>query len=232
MDSHPIATPEQHAHELEALELTRHPIVVEAFGRVRELVKQHIPVVVVSHQLDAIQSLCTHAMLLDRGSVVELGSPAACIATYLKGVGAVPHEAGDGPVRIEALQMEQPAVASGGTITMTLECEVRADKRVDSESVRVRVRMAASGALLCETDSVDLGMATPVEGPFSVSLTLQMNVPRGLYIVESLIWNRIRGRESFIGPTHYLEVTAGVPFAGTVQMNPTVRIAKATSRPA
>jgi hypothetical protein len=36
MDFHPIATPEQHAHELEALELTRHPIVAEAFSRVRE----------------------------------------------------------------------------------------------------------------------------------------------------------------------------------------------------
>jgi hypothetical protein len=36
MESHPIATPEQHAHELEALALTRHPIVAEAFARVRE----------------------------------------------------------------------------------------------------------------------------------------------------------------------------------------------------
>lgn len=36
MSSHPIATPEQHAHELEALALTRHPIVREAHDRVRE----------------------------------------------------------------------------------------------------------------------------------------------------------------------------------------------------
>jgi len=36
MADHPIATPEQHAHELEALELTRHPIVKEAHERVRK----------------------------------------------------------------------------------------------------------------------------------------------------------------------------------------------------
>ena len=36
MGSHPIATPEQHAHEREALALTRHPVVRQAFERVRE----------------------------------------------------------------------------------------------------------------------------------------------------------------------------------------------------
>ena len=36
MASHPIATAEQHAHELEALELTRHPVVAQAYDRVRE----------------------------------------------------------------------------------------------------------------------------------------------------------------------------------------------------
>ncbi len=34
--SHPIATPEQHAHELAALELTAHPTVKKAYDRVRD----------------------------------------------------------------------------------------------------------------------------------------------------------------------------------------------------
>jgi hypothetical protein len=37
MDPHPIATPEQHAHERQALELTQHPTVKAAFERVRKL---------------------------------------------------------------------------------------------------------------------------------------------------------------------------------------------------
>jgi hypothetical protein len=36
MDSHPIATPEQHEHELEALELIEHPTVKKAYDRVRD----------------------------------------------------------------------------------------------------------------------------------------------------------------------------------------------------
>ncbi len=36
MGSHTIATPEQHAHEFEALALTQHPTVKEAYERVRE----------------------------------------------------------------------------------------------------------------------------------------------------------------------------------------------------
>ena len=35
MNEHPIATPDQHAHELEALELIEHPIVKEAYARVQ-----------------------------------------------------------------------------------------------------------------------------------------------------------------------------------------------------
>jgi hypothetical protein len=35
MKHHPIATPDQHTHELEALELIEHPIVKEAYGRVK-----------------------------------------------------------------------------------------------------------------------------------------------------------------------------------------------------
>jgi len=36
MDPHPIATPEQHAHERAAVALTRHPIVRDAYERVRK----------------------------------------------------------------------------------------------------------------------------------------------------------------------------------------------------
>ena len=75
----------------------------KAFVRVRELVSQQIPVVVVSHQLDAISALCRQAILLDRGRVVRSGTPAECIAAYLPGEeGVLPPQAGDGPVRIES----------------------------------------------------------------------------------------------------------------------------------
>src|SRR5258706_534155 len=51
-----------------------------ALDRVRELLGAGIPTLVVSHQLDVIASLCTHALLLDRGAVVAQGEPGDCIA--------------------------------------------------------------------------------------------------------------------------------------------------------
>jgi hypothetical protein len=44
MSSHPIATAEQHEHELQAMDLAEHPVVKEAYGKVREhLLKEMDP---------------------------------------------------------------------------------------------------------------------------------------------------------------------------------------------
>jgi ABC-type polysaccharide/polyol phosphate transport system ATPase subunit len=56
----------------------------KAFARITELVRREIPVIVVSHQLDQIASLCTHALILERGRVVKRGTPPECIAGYLE----------------------------------------------------------------------------------------------------------------------------------------------------
>ena len=43
--------------------------------------RRGLPVVIVSHQLDRIASLCTHALLLDHGRIVKRGSPDEVILT-------------------------------------------------------------------------------------------------------------------------------------------------------
>ena len=55
----------------------------KAFDRIGEMVRGGLPVVVVSHQLDRIASLCTHCLLLDRGRVVKRGQPDECISQYV-----------------------------------------------------------------------------------------------------------------------------------------------------
>src|SRR5262245_54260868 len=100
----------------------------KAFGRVTELVRQAIPVGVVSHQLDSITALCTEALLLDRGRVIRSGSPAECIKAYLHGMGGVRAPAtGDGAFRIEDLSLSDEIVKSGGVIGLRLACRVRDD---------------------------------------------------------------------------------------------------------
>jgi len=67
----------------EVLEVGDYSFQHRAFGRIRELVRRDIPVIVVSHQLDRIAELCTDAILLSRGEVVRQGKAADCIAAYV-----------------------------------------------------------------------------------------------------------------------------------------------------
>jgi lipopolysaccharide transport system ATP-binding protein len=54
-----------------------------AFGRMQELARSGIPVVVVSHQLDRIAELCTSAILMERGEVKFAGPTLDAIREYL-----------------------------------------------------------------------------------------------------------------------------------------------------
>ncbi len=215
----------------EALSVGDESFQRQAFARVTELVKQQIPVVVVSHQLDAIQALCTHALLLESGRVLRTGTPSECIATYLQGVAGVgPSVEGTGAVRVESVRLSSPLVASGARIGAELACMVREEWVAVTESIRIRVRAAGNGETMFEVDSYALGVVTPATGAFSLSVELQMNVPRGLYIVEAYVWDRLPGRSMFAGPTSYIEVTEGPPFDGVVQMNATLRLSNVSVR--
>jgi ABC-type polysaccharide/polyol phosphate transport system ATPase subunit len=202
-----------------------------AMARVAELVRQEIPVVVVSHQLDAITALCTEAILLDRGRVVHQGSPRDCIAAYLTGVAAAPPPGeGDGAIRIEALRLSTEVVPSGGRLRVALGCGVRPDGWTEPETVQLRIRLAQTGETLYETGTQQRGVALPRSGRFDVAFELQMNVAPGMYLVESFAWDRMMGRQSFAGPSRHVEVTGGAPFDGLVQMNAVVEVAAAGAR--
>ena len=197
----------------------------KAFARVTQLVRLDIPVVVVSHQLDQITALCGQAILLDRGRVVRAGSPQECIGAYLHGAAGVrPTSTGDGAVRIEELHLSNRAVTSGGFVTGRLACQVRADGWSEPESVRLRVRFAQTGDVMFETTTDQLGMDLPKAGSFVLRIRLQMNVLAGIYLIETAVWNRLMGRECFVGPSNYLEVQGGVPFEGVSQMNPEIAL--------
>ena len=193
----------------------------KAFQRVTELVRRDIPVVVVSHQLDAIVELCTHAILLQKGRVIRAGTPRECIAEYLNGdAEARPAVHGEAAIRIETLRTSEDFGRSGEAIRIDLECSVRADGWSDSESVSLRIRSPQSGEILFSTSTLRLGTSLPNAGEFRLAFELQLNVPAGVYLIESYVWDRIMERESFAGPRIHLEVRGGDDFEGAIQMNP------------
>ena len=195
-----------------------------AFEKVAELVRRHIPVVVVSHQLEAITALCSQALLLDRGRVLKQGTPQECVTAYLHGITGVRSlSSGEGAVRIEAVQLGSEAVASGEMMQIALTCSVTEGGRTEAESVYVRIRLAETGWVAFETSTFALGIALPAGGDFRANFELQMNVHPGIYMVETFALDRVLGRESCTGPMIYVEVR-GEPFLGYAQCHPRVEL--------
>ncbi|HYW30022.1 MAG TPA: polysaccharide ABC transporter ATP-binding protein [Gemmatimonas sp.] len=202
----------------------------KAFARVESLVASGIPVIVVSHQLEAIASLCTRALLLDRGQVVCTGTPEACILEYLGGAAARPRVTGDGPITIQSMRVSDTVLDSGARLTVTLACMVRDDGWTEPETIRIGVRSAANGELLFECGTESLGIDLPDAGEFELSVEIDLNVQRGIYLIESQAWDRGMSRTSFAGPATSVEVRDGVTFAGLVQMNAHARLAAPRTR--
>jgi lipopolysaccharide transport system ATP-binding protein len=197
----------------------------KAFDRVTELVRRQIPVVVVSHQLEAITTLCTQAILLDRGRVVRQGTPHDCISAYLSGAAGVrPVTSGDAAIRIESLTLSRTTPRSGETVSVRLDCAIRNGGWAEPEVVRVRVRSAQSGEVLFQTGTRQLAVELPGTGAFALELELQMNVARGVYLVESFVWDQLMSRESFLGPSAHVDVRGADEFDGLVQMHPRLRL--------
>ena len=193
-----------------------------AFGRIAELARSGLPVIVVSHQLDRIASLCTDAILLNHGEVARSGTPAECIATYLGNQRRLPTAADGGhPLIIDsvALVSSQP-VRSGEGVRLRVTGRAEGFDPRATDTVGVRIRQLHTGETLFATGSGDFGLRFPERGEFALELELQMNVAAGLYSAETHVWNHQRGCDVFVGPSVVLEVKDGIRFWGIVQMNP------------
>ena len=198
----------------------------KAFGRIADMRKQQVPLVVVSHQLDRIAQLCTKAILLNRGRVVHSGPAGETIASYVKTTTSTADAiAGDSATRIESMIVDAPGeVPSGGTITVTITGTVRPHWTGTRESVVVRVASVETGMMVFSTDTALNGIALPYAGSFTLQIDLQLNVPANVYTIESLVLDTLTSREVFPGPSAQVNVGPGIAFVGTVQMNPRLHL--------
>jgi ABC-type polysaccharide/polyol phosphate transport system ATPase subunit len=193
----------------------------KAFGQIKTLVQSGIPVVIVSHQMDRIAELCTHALVLDHGTVVHRGDAQECIAEYLK------------PERRNSQYAEGPAVVTFDRIATTSDEVTRSGDRVDlviegqlledSELERIDpvvaiVRSAQTGAILfvCGSSTCEVEIA---RGRFTLDLSLEMNVQAGIYMIEVIAYDRKSECPVAGGPSLSLRVQEGPTFIGSVQLN-------------
>jgi hypothetical protein len=198
-----------------------------AFGRIRDMVRSGIPVVIVSHQLDRVASLCTKAMVLGHGKVMATGTASHCIAEYVKGVTVQRLDEGSGPVRIDAVTLLDDVEASpGDRVTLRVAGEVleRLEPSVDPMVVRVRATHWHD-IVSYEIGSRGFGIALPVRGQFEAEIELQLNLSPGVYRVDVLPLDTAMHVDLPGGASTYVRVTDGSPtFGGGAHLDARMRL--------
>jgi lipopolysaccharide transport system ATP-binding protein len=198
----------------------------KAFGRIHSMCTSGIPVVLVSHQLDRIATLCTEAILLEHGSVRLRGSASECIQEYTKGAAANPVNIEDAALAIDEVRFAAAdIVRSGDRLAFKLACHSRADFNADVTDLHVSVRSATTGAILFSTGAMPCQMELPRDAAFDVSFDFQANLVPGLYHVETAVWDHVKQRVVQSGPARTFTVQAGArPFGGSIQLNAAMSI--------
>ncbi|HUG28410.1 MAG TPA: ABC transporter ATP-binding protein [Gemmatimonadales bacterium] len=199
-----------------------------AFGRMQEIVQSGIPVAVVSHQLDRVRTLCTEAILLEAGTVVRRGDPEECIAEYVqkaakgeqRAVGRIPG------LTFDAIGMAgKPPFRSGQRGTLRISGGwAREEGQPRSYDFGFKIRSLQTGQRVYETRSSVHGVKLSAPGPFEFRADLQLNLPEGLYQVESWVNDGDRGHFVGDGPMLQFLVEKGPPFMGQVQLNPVMTV--------
>jgi ABC-type polysaccharide/polyol phosphate transport system ATPase subunit len=196
----------------------------KAFDRIGEMVRRGLPVVVVSHQLDRIASLCTHCLLLDRGRVVKRGHPDECISQYVaNGIEAQDPCATGLPFKVSAVEIEPKGpLRSGDWLTVRLHGEVSASAGPDNRLL-VRVRSLQTTKVVFSFDLTSHEPSLSEPGTFDATVELQLNLGKGYFSIETPIWNTRERRELGQGPqvVTSVDVTA---FQGGTNLHPRVHV--------
>lgn len=199
-----------------------------AFGRMKEVVRSGIPVAVVSHQLDRVRTLCTHAILLDSGEIVKRGTPAECIATYVQAAAA---ERPENLTAIPGLTFGTIAILGEGLIRSGERRVLRLTGRRDATSAMTRrfelsfqLRSLETGQVVYRTWSHHHGKGVEEAGHFELLVDLQFNLPPGLYAIETWAGDAERDEHLGDGPSMRIAVESGPRFHGQAQMNPMITL--------
>ena len=205
----------------------------KAFGRIRDLARSGMPVVVVSHQLDRIAELCTHALLLAQGAMVSSGSPADVIGAYMRGATqAGASRADDSPITIASAGLpDGPDVQTGGFIRLTITGTTLSELSQHIEPLVLVVRSAQTGEIVYVIGATVFDFVFR-PGRFTVDVELQMNVLPGIYLVDIGVWNRADEKQLLAGPSLNLRVSEGRTFLGTLNMNARMELHQVAATPA
>jgi lipopolysaccharide transport system ATP-binding protein len=194
----------------------------KAFDRLAAEVRRGIPVVVVSHQLERIASLCQRAILLSHGSVAFDGPAPECVAAYVaQSARDAELEVGPCPVLWQSLTLESDPgtvtpgqrlnVQLGGTVRRADVSELELGVRVWSMPTEQRV-----AAMVMPASRLTL----PSDGPFTLDVSFAANLGPGTYRLQAVAWHAPTMREWASGPSVLIEVSRMLGSNGSIFLDP------------
>jgi ABC-type polysaccharide/polyol phosphate transport system ATPase subunit len=161
--------------------------------RMREIVKSGRTIVFVSHDMGAVETLCSRVILLERGRLVDDGPPRDVIRTYLAGVeqqrlAAVVEDESSGPLTVTDVTVHGP----GGTIVeelrrgdpLTIRVHYRASEPVRRPIFSIGLGQGIVGCFSLATMLVDGGVPDLLDGSGTVDCTFAaLPLASGMYDV-------------------------------------------------
>jgi lipopolysaccharide transport system ATP-binding protein len=196
-------------------------------GRMQEVTRGGRTVVFVSHNLAAVQSLCTRAVLLDGGHVVHQGDVSDVLSTYVAATDETARTSlreradrrGDGRLRFVEVEVRAPhgAVRAGDDVEVLLRYESGLEAR------EVLVGVSVAGPLgeplfLVSNDVSGQGLpSVPAEGVFRCTIP-RLALQPGRYSLN--VFASLSGSVAdWIDHAHFFTVEAS-DFFGTGRLPP------------
>ena len=192
-----------------------------AFDRLAELATEDRPVVVVSHQLDRILSLCTDAILMDRGAAVAAGTPQECVLAYTAGLGLTVDEPGaDDQVRFTSVAVTPGEVEPGQRFQVTVVCRVEAARR-HAWTVGISIRSSASERTAFATSTGRFDIPLPDSEEVAVTFDMHCALGPGAYYIDAHCHD-VERKVTMHGPRRLLTVAPTLAFSGTTYLAPKI----------
>ncbi len=168
----------------------------KCLGKIGEVARGGRTVLFVSHNMAAVQRLCTTAALLERGRLVYRGSPRTAVGRYLSGDSRPRYVAEyrtDGPqvLRAELLSAEGHALARAMTSEpIVVEIEYVVPAGYPDTAVGIGV-LSADGVPIFTSDPRDVGVSPPGDaGGHVARITIPADaLLSGDFLLATCLWN-------------------------------------------
>jgi homopolymeric O-antigen transport system ATP-binding protein len=168
----------------------------KCLGKLDDVARGGRTVLFVSHNMAAVQRLCTSALLLERGRLVRVGDVRSTVAAYLGGEarGGFVAAARTGDPQILSADLEDALgrPLENPRCTEPIVCRIRLTLPRRSPGTRVGIGvLACDGTTVFTTNNVDAGTPCPSgPGDYDACVTIPANtLLAGEFHVALCIWN-------------------------------------------